>query len=361
MRYPQKDSKISIWQNGRSTLRGVTNSKTHSGIPPKPKYDFKSRLVYLLFALTLLPACILFGDIPPGQAEAIPPNLPWLTGPLLCPAGRVIPQGNLNFEPYLFGTTIFGTYDSHWHTQSLPHFYSVSSVNPIQYGLPFRFDVQVIPQFSWNHTDGASHWVINDLPLVLDFQLLYDKPNYWWPAIKLLFSVTAPIGKYEKLDPEHLGTDASGSGSWNPTLGLTFARLFTFDPTHFLSARCFVGYTFPHSLHVKGLNAYGGDPTTQGTVHSGASLNAIAGLEYTPTPHWALACDFQYSHQNTTYFHGDTLLPVGGPSSEEFSIAPAIEYNWNAYVGLIAGVWFSVAGRNTTQFASGIVAVNIYW
>lgn len=311
---------------------------------------------YLL--LSLVPLTALFADLPD---ETIPADLPWLTGPLLCPSGHVIPQGHINFEPYLFGTAIVGLYDSHWHTQSLPNFYSITSLSPIQYGLPGRFDIQVVPQFSWNHTNGASHWVINDLPLILDFQLLFDKPGYFWPAIKLAFSVTAPIGKYDKLSLKDLGTDAGGGGTWHPTVSIVFAKLFTFNPTHFLSTRFFCGYTFPNSAHLKGLNVYGGDPTTHGTVHPGNSLTAIAALEYTWSPHWAFACDFQYLHQNKTRFHGDTLAPVGGPSLEEFSIAPAFEYNWSAYVGMIAGVWFSLAGRNTAEFVSGVVAVNIYW
>lgn len=295
-------------------------------------------------------------------ADDIPADLPWLTGPLLCPSAHVIPQGHLNFEPYLFGTTVFGAYDAHWHSFSIPNFYSISSVSPIQYGLPGRFDVQVVPQFSWNHTDGASQWVINNLPLVLDFQILTNHSGRWWPTIKFTASVSAPIGKYDQLDPNKLGTDAGGNGSWNPSVGIVFSRLFTFDPTHFLSTRFFCGYSFPTSVHVHGLNAYGGDPLTHGTVSPGNSLTAIVGMEYTPTPHWAVACDFQYFHQNATTFNGFSILPVGNPvSSDQFSIAPAFEYNWSAYVGLIAGAWFSIAGRNAVQFASGVVAVNIYW
>lgn len=316
--------------------------------------------LYLLCAL-LLTTAGLRGDHPPSAMEEIPSDLPWLTGPLLCPSAHVIPSGHLNFEPYLFGTSVIGIYNAAWHTQSIPNFYSISSINPIQYGLPAHLDFQVVPQFSWNHTEGASQWVINDLPLIFDVQLATDEPHHWWPAAKLTMGVSIPIGKYQKLDAKKLGTDAGGAGTWNETVGLVFSKLFRFSPVQFLSSRFFCGYTFPNPVHVKGLNVYGGGPGTSGKAYPGNTLTTILGLEYTPTPHWALACDFEYQHQNKSRFSGKTVAPMTSPSSEQFSVAPAFEYNWNAYVGLISGVWFSFAGRNASQFVSGVVAVNIYW
>ncbi|MES2122546.1 MAG: hypothetical protein V4492_07205, partial [Chlamydiota bacterium] len=80
----------------------------------------------------------------------------------------------------------------------------------------------------------------------------------------------------------------------------------------------------------------------------------------------ALALDIQYQHNNKTRFSGHkgrtrgVRNVVGGPSSEQFSLAPAFEYNFTYNVGLIAGCWFTVAGRNALEFASGVVAINIY-
>lgn len=300
----------------------------------------------------------------PASADAsnkeLPANLPWLTGPLLTPSGHVVPKGHWNFEPYLFVTTTYGTYDSHWKTTSIPKFYNCNAEFPIQYGPVYPIDVEIVPQFSWNHTQGASEWVVNDLPLIMDFQLLTDQPGKWWPAIKLTVKANAPIGKYQKLDPNKLGTDIGGAGTWNETIALVLSRLFQFNPVHFLATRFYVGYTVPNPVHVKNLNAYGGAKGTRGKVYPGNTLVALVGLEYTLSVNWALACDIGYSHQNKTRFSGKTPSPVGGPSNEEFSIAPAFEYNWSGNVGLIAGAWFSFAGRNTAEFASGVIAVNIY-
>ncbi len=286
--------------------------------------------------------------------------IPWLTGPLLTPSGHVVPPGHWNFEPYLFVTTNYGVYNNHWKTVSTPKFYSVQSQNPIQYGIGPRMDVQIVPQFAWNHTDGASEWLINDLPLLVDVQILYDQPGKWWPAIKFTLNAEAPIGKYQKLDPKKLGTDAGGRGTWDGTVALVFSRLFHFHGVHFLAPRWYFGYSIPNPVHVKGLNAYGGGKGTHGKAYPGNEFTTTLGLEYTLAQRWALACDFQYVHSNKNRFSGKTIVPVGAPSSEQFSIAPAFEYNWSANVGLIAGAWFSLGGRNTTEFASGVIAVNIY-
>ncbi|MBS0654041.1 MAG: hypothetical protein JSR39_11020 [Verrucomicrobia bacterium] len=299
-------------------------------------------------------------DNPQKKTKELPSNLPWFTGPLLAPSAHVVPAGHWNIEPYLFATTNYGHYGPNWHTTSIPKFFTANVEIPIQYGPVKPIDVEIVPQFSWNHVDGASQWVVNDLPLILDIQLLYDKPGKWWPAIKLTLKANAPIGKYQKLDPHKLGTDIGGAGTWNETIALVFSHLYHISGVHYYAPRLYIGYTVPNPVHVKNLNAYGGAKGTRGKVYPGNTFVTILGMELSLTPHWALACDFQYQHSNKTRFSGKATAPMGGPSSEQFSVAPAFEYNWNANIGIIAGAWFTFAGRNTTEFASGVVAFNIY-
>ncbi len=49
------------------------------------------------------------------------------------------------------------------------------------------------------------------------------------------------------------------------------------------------------------------------------------------------------------------------PSSEQWSLAPAIEYDWSTHFGVISGVWFTVAGRNAPAFANWVTAANFYF
>ncbi|HEY2811537.1 MAG TPA: hypothetical protein VGJ00_09150 [Rhabdochlamydiaceae bacterium] len=302
----------------------------------------------------------------PPQKPA-PVAMPWLTGPLITPSAHVVPVGHMNVEPYFNVNVGTGSYDMHWKGHNAKHnFYNLQGQVPIQFGIFNRWDFQFTPQFSWNHISGASHWVLNDLPFIFDYQVVNDKFGEWWPAIKLAFRATIPWGKYQKLDPDDKGTDIGGGGTWNPGVVLVLSRLFHYTGVHFLSTRLAIGYTVPNSVHVKGFNAYGGGHHTHGTVYPGPIFNVFLGLEYTLTQKWALALDAVYFHNNHTRFSGHKGttdgMPnsVGGPSSESISLAPAIEYNWSAYCGVIAGVWFSVAGRNSAEFINGVIAINVY-
>lgn len=333
-------------------------------------------LSLLLPSFSLVLPCLGFFSSPDEPAPKTEPvkqtapifpfELPWFTGPLLAPSGHVIPVGHANIEPYVFANVNTGFYDSHWSSHDTKNFYNVNTQIPIQVGILPRVDFAFDPQFSWNHIDGASHWAYNDMPFAFDLQLYYDTPDKWTPAIKLSFRAVAPLGKYQKLDPKDKGTDAGGGGTWSPGIGLTFSNLLHFTGVHFLASRLAFSYSVPNSVHVKGLNAYGGGHHTYGTVYPGPSFSADLGLEYTLARHWALALDVLYVHSNHTRFSGHkgktdgVTNVIGAPSSEQFSLAPAIEYNFNNNYGIIAGVWFSVAGRNTAEFINGVVAFNIF-
>lgn len=325
-----------------------------------------------------------------GQLE-----LPWLTGPLLAPSATVVPRGHFAIEPYVFSNVIYGRYGSHWHEQDTPNFYNINTEFPMWVGLSKGSNFAITPQFSYNHTDGASEWVYNDMPFGLDVQFLTEEFPYWWPSIKLQMRVTAPTGKFQHLNPNKKGTDIGGSGSWNPTASLCFSRFHYFGGVHFIRSRLFLSYTVPNSVHVSGLNTYGGGKGTHGKVIPGNIFTGIIAFEYTVTQNFALALDFQYSHLNKTRFRGNPgfvetttadagiispgevipLVPpgtssvsstskipavVGFPSSDQFSLAPALEYNFSSAIGIIGGAWFSIGGRNASAFASGVIAVNIY-
>ena len=93
-----------------------------------------------------------------------------------------------------------------------------------------------------------------------------------------------------------------------------------------------------------------------GIVHPGHQVLANIGLEYSLTVNWIFGLDLHYRHHDKSLSKYRILRT---PSSEEYSLAPCIEYNPNVHFGLEAGAWFSVAGRNNLSFASGVFTV--YW
>jgi hypothetical protein len=54
-----------------------------------------------------------------------------------------------------------------------------------------------------------------------------------------------------------------------------------------------------------------------------------------------------------------TTFQNRSPSRSVYSVAPAVEYNFNDRFGIVAGVQFSVAGRNNDAFVAPQVAFNM--
>jgi len=108
---------------------------------------------------------------------------------------------------------------------------------------------------------------------------------------------------------------------------------------------------------------FGGGFGTDGDVSVGQTLNLGLGVEVSLTEHWVFATDFAYAYSRETTFKGNPgqeapgmPASVGGPSSDQFSIAPAIEYNVSDRGGFIGGVWFSVTGRNSANFVGLVLS-----
>lgn len=287
---------------------------------------------------------------------------PLLTGPLLCPSGHTVPGGHFNLEPYLFANNNLGYFNNHWHI----HRYSDPTDNfniqfLTQIGLNKWWDCFIAPQFFFNYTSSVDDWRFGDLAVGTAFQIVDENNKKGIPAIKFEVVQIFPVGIYQNLDASMSGTDIGGGGSFATALKLVSTRLWHFGGHHYLAARAMVSHTFFTNVYVNGVNAYGGDATTVGRVYPGNTTSGILGLEFTLSTHWALANDIAMTYTNKTTFGGTTVEPVGRNEwSYQLSLAPAIEFNANENVGMIGGVWFTVAGRSTVNFLNGVLALNWY-
>lgn len=322
----------------------------------------------LIFITTLCYARESFNEHLFKEPPKITPEGPWFTGPILTPSSHVVPCGHQNYEPYVYWTQDQGTYDSNWKFHSKPTFNNVLFQGSLQFGIFPSTEFDIAPQLTYNQTRGQHMWRVSDLPFTLAFQLLNEKEGEWYPVIKLRFAANAPFGKYDQLSPARLGTDVGGIGTWYPSVGLVFGKLFHINGVHYLSSRLFLTYNFGTPTNVRGLSVYGGAPSspgvqeTRGRVYPGNVFLFLNGYEFSLTQNWALALDIQYQHTNGGGFSGFSARgtrPVL-PSQELFALAPGLEYNWNANMGIIVGPWFSIAGRNTSKFVSYVAALNIY-
>jgi hypothetical protein len=318
------------------------------------------------FLIFLLPA-LLFGM--EGRVHDITRNdQVWLTGPLITPSAVIVQNGHIDVEPYVYVYANSDNYNRHWNLESKPTFWTVSSQTLIQVGITPWMDVAATPVFNWSHVNGASAWSLGDLILDLDFQFYRNKfpTDDSCPSIRFTLTETVPLGRYRNLDPKKRFTDVGGAGSWATSAEVGCSNIARAG-NQFFVYRFNLQFNYLPPLHVKGFHAYGGGFGTDGTIYPGVNGIFNAGFEYTLSQNWALALDLVGKWFAKNRFSGKSGLDQfghkafnGGPSGSQYSLAPAIEYNWSVNLGIIAGVWFSVAGKNITQFNSIVVALNYY-
>lgn len=299
-------------------------------------------------------------------------SAPWMTGPILAPAGHVVPGGHTNYEPYLFVTDAFGIYNNRGNVHSVPRSVKTSPTMVLTQGLASFMDLQIIAAYNFNNNKRANRGAVSyngwaDPSVMLGFQALTQQKGTWMPDLRVTLIETFPAGRYQNLNPSRPGVEANGGGSYQTGIGLNFQKTVLLPNKRFLRTRLDFTYTMPASTHVTGFNSYGGGFGTSGTVNLGNKFNVDLGLEYTLTQHWVPALDVSYSHQDTTTFSGRrgvtaTGMParIGSLKGGVLSLAPAIEYNFSAALGIIGGAWFSVYGRNNAEFAGAAFALNYY-
>lgn len=292
---------------------------------------------------------------------------PWFTGPIFAPAGHTIPRGHTNFE--LYGLDVFtnGQYDNNAHAHSIPLFRSVV-LNPLlTHGFTDWLDFQVSVPYAFNNTQGISYNRITDSSLGAGIQLVEQKGSKWRPDVRFFVQETFPVGKFENLTPAFLGTDATGLGSYRTLLSLNFQYLREIYDAHYLRTRLNISRLISSSVHVHGFNSFGGTINTDGVINPGAEDNVDLAFEYTLTQNWVAVMEGYYSEGQATRFNGiidivnDNTGNIGSQQYYEYGLAPALEYNFTPKLGVIGGVWFPVAGKNTSRFITYVLAVNAYW
>ena len=285
---------------------------------------------------------------------------PWYTGPLVTPSATMMPPGCGNVQPYLFVNGSYAEFNKNRESKSLKNNqYSLEALATLFTGITksVDFNITVSGQGIWQGSISSGGF--NDISAVVGF--LITPESLYVPAMKFTLGETFPTGKYQDLNPSKKGLDASGEGSFQTQFGFAISKVIWWLYEHPLNTRFFISYNVPDHVEVHGVNAFGGDPKTVGHVSIGRTLTTDLGLEMSFNQNWVGALDVVYVSQSRTRFWGYTTTPVGSDYNDNLSLAPAIEYNWNENLGVIAGVQFSVYGRNSMNFAKGQFSVSYTW
>lgn len=270
-------------------------------------------------------------------------------------------------QPYLYFIDNYGAFDDNRDEVDTPNQFLINAQPVIfQIGVTPSVDTALIMGTVAGWQEGQFSGGFQDMTLQIGFMIQEETIHV--PKAKFSISQTLPTGKYQNLNPKNFGMDGTGAGAWQTKFSLAFGKLLFWNTQHPFNTRISLGYTFSTPIKVKNFNSYGGGYGTRGTVHPGNAFNVDLGFELSINQPWVLALDLVYNfsemttftgHPGTTTQDGSTLASVGSAYSDQLSLAPAIEYNFNANMGLLFGAWFTVYGKNDSNFVSGIFSW--YW
>ena len=316
---------------------------------------------------------------------------PWFSGPLYADWGVVTPIGHGYWRAYGDTTSNYGIFDTNHNLIQAPHSATDNARSIFGYGLTKNVDTELVLTYVKNQNELRSSSNIGDTSVKLGFQLMRQDEHDSPVNLRLTLGEIFPTGPYNRLNPNKEGTDGTGGGSYLTQIGLHFQHLSEIIETHYLCTRASVVFTYANQVPLTGFSVFGGTPLTRGYISPGNSTMFALSGEYSLTQNWVAVLEgFIYTQQAST-FNGklnaavesnflqlsskkiifNRLLPsnhniggqldIGNGNVSELSLAPALEYNFTQYVGVIGGVLFSVSGKNTPAFVSSAVAVTISW
>lgn len=225
-----------------------------------------------------------------------------------------------------------------------------------------RIDFGISPSYSYNAVKHVHTTCQEDVPLDLDVQLTQDLIGEMMPEIKVHLGLNIPCGKYDRGKQSKLGTDLVGTGNWRPTVGICFSKLFLSNHSITLSSQTRFAYLFSTPVTVVGNNPYfQSSDDNKFKIYPRKLFVVKERLEFNLTKHLVWALDLIYEYRTKTRFLGPfkIQLPRSRPSTS-FSVAPAIEYNFNENIGMSIGGWFVLFHKNYPKIKTYTFSLSIY-
>jgi hypothetical protein len=285
----------------------------------------------------------------------------WFTGSLEAPSPALSKAGLFAVEPYVIYTQNTGAYDDSGRRYGVAdNLNQVQSETSVKYAITDRLTVQALPSFAYSWTAHASSTGLGDLPIEFEYRFNNENDKTGWPSVTASLGVRLPTGAYDRLSAP---IDGLGAGAYVLKEGLLFQSLFDTWGGHPVRLR-FYGAAFEAmgDVSVRDISVYGTAAGFQGHAAPGFSGEFGIGAGYALDQRWVLALDVLDNYANATRVSGHDAgaLPVSirGHYSSSLALAPAVEYNWSDRIGIIAGVEFTAAGRNSPAYFAPQIALS---
>jgi hypothetical protein len=283
----------------------------------------------------------------------------WFTGSLEAPSPALPEAGLFAFEPYAifqFNNGAYGSNGSHYSVQN--DITQFQSVNVLKYGITDRLSVEALPTFVHIWNDQSSFTGLGDLPVELEYRFNDEDNKTGFPSFTAALGMTFPTGAYNNL---RTAIDGLGAGAYTLKEGILAQSLFDSWGHHPMRFRFYAEAFEPlASVSLQGISSYGTDQGFQGNAMPGLSSVLGIGAGYGLDQRWVLALDLVQNLANGARIRGvdgSGLANSNAPANASTAIAPAVEYNWSDSIGVIAGVEFTAAGRNTSSYFAPQIAL----
>ena len=295
----------------------------------------------------------------------------WFTGPMLANTAATAPRGHYLVEPYLYDVITNGRFGSNGARHSATHENSYGSLTYLIYGLTDRIGVGLIPTAGYSTMSDASSSSgpgLGDLTVQVQSRLTQFEPCGRVPTVSLALQETVPTGQYDRLGRRP--TNGFGAGAYTTNPELLSQMYFWLPNRRILRVRLDGSDAFSGRARVQDASVYGTDTGFRGSAKPGSSLYLDISAEYSVTRSWVFAVDGTYRNTGNTRVSGYYLQNiVGGATSplvqtntgwsDAYGLAPAIEYSWKPWIGVLVGVRLIPAGHNTDATVTPAVAINI--
>jgi len=300
-------------------------------------------------------------------AQVVTPNAApnqWFTGSLEAPSPALPKAGMLALEPYFVLQSNTGAYgDDGGHHSTSNNTSTFESLLVIKYALTDRLTIEALPSLShsWANHSTPTGVSFGDLPVEFEYRVKDGNFRNGAPSVTFDLGVIAPTGAYDHLSK---GLDGVGSGDWSLKEGVTVQSLFDTWGNHPVRLRAWAEAFQPlNDPNVSGVSVYGTATGFHGRVSPGTSGQVGLAGGYALDQRWVLALDLVDTYGSSFHLKGidaaNLAVDSRGANQNSFALAPAVEYNWSPNAGLIFGIEFTAAGRNTPSYVAPQIAVAV--